>query len=40
MKTGYQKITKKEFYSLGGFSNPNLFRKMVNGAWQYFINRK
>lgn len=33
------KITKREFYYLGGFSNSKLFRKMVSGKWQYYKNK-
>jgi hypothetical protein len=37
MKTGtIIKITKKEFYGLGGFSNPNLFRKHNGKNWDYY----
>jgi hypothetical protein len=36
MKTA-QKITKQDFYRLGGFENPFLYRKMrSNGKWSYF----
>lgn len=30
------KISKAEFYNLGGFSNPKLFRKMISGRWFYY----
>lgn len=30
------KITKREFYKFGSFSNSKLFRKMVGGKWQYY----
>lgn len=30
------KISKAEFYNLGGFSNPKLFRKMISGRWLYY----
>lgn len=37
MKTGVEKITKVEFYKLGGFSNPALFRKAdKRGTWAYY----
>lgn len=32
-----RQISKKEFYHLGGFSNPNLYRKQRrNGGWVYY----
>lgn len=33
---GYTKITKKEFYSMGGFSNPRLVRVTRNRTWAYY----
>ena len=34
---GSTRITKKEFYTLGGFSNPALFRKQTpGGGWSYW----
>lgn len=33
---GATKITKKEFYKLGGLANPKLFRKESNGVWTYW----
>ena len=36
-RIGYIRITKKEWYSLGGLRNTELFRKQAkNGAWQYY----
>lgn len=35
-RTVRQKITKSEFYEMGGFSNPKLFRITRYGKWQYF----
>ena len=32
------RISKRDFYAQGGFSNPKLFRKMVGNAWHYFRN--
>lgn len=32
------KITKRDFYNLGGITNGKLFRKMVGGKWQYYKN--
>lgn len=29
-------IAKRTFYNAGGFANPDLFRRMRNGAWRYF----
>ena len=37
MRNGIEKISKRLFYSLGGFSNPALFRKADRrGVWSYF----
>lgn len=36
MKTGSARISKAQWYGLGGFANPNLWRRQVRGAWQYF----
>lgn len=30
------RITKKEWYKLGGFSNPALYRKHNGRNWEYF----
>lgn len=33
-----KRITKAEWYSLGGFANSKLFRKQSRGgAWRYYI---
>jgi len=32
----YKRISKKQFYADGGFSNPKLFRKMRGSAWTYW----
>lgn len=31
-----KRITKKEFYQRGAFSNPSLHRKMRGGKWTYW----
>lgn len=32
-----ERITKKEWYALGGFANRDLFRKQSRGgAWRYY----
>lgn len=32
-----ERITKKEWYALGGFANGDLFRKQSRGgAWRYY----
>lgn len=37
MRAGVEKITRRQFYALGGFSNPALFRKAnKRGAWSYY----
>ena len=33
---GYTKITKAEFYKMGGFSNPQLVRLSRSGVWVYY----
>lgn len=34
-----KRITKKEWYDLGGFANSALFRQQSRGgAWRYYIN--
>lgn len=30
------RITRKHFYAIGGFSNPDLFRRMRSGVWHYY----
>lgn len=40
MKVGTERISKKLWYALGGFSNNDLFRKQVNGAWCYYIDHR
>lgn len=38
-QTRKERITRKEFYELGGFANPALFRKQSKGgAWRYYVN--
>lgn len=36
MRNGHTKISRAEFYRLGGFSNPDLFRKQRGNSWEYF----
>lgn len=31
-----QRITKREFYASGGFSNPDLYRVQRSGRWVYY----
>lgn len=33
---GYTKISRKAFYSQGGFHNPQLVRVERNKSWAYF----
>lgn len=34
-----KRITKKEFYRLGGFANSDLFRLQTRGgSWRYYVN--
>jgi hypothetical protein len=37
MRNGSWKISKREWYDLGGFANSNLYRKAdKRGVWQYY----
>lgn len=36
--SGVTKITKKEWYSLGGFKNSACYRRDNGRGWQYFID--
>lgn len=39
MKNGTLKISKREWYDLGGFANSRLFRKAdKRGVWSYYRN--
>lgn len=39
MAQGYHmRITREQFYGYGGFSNPDLFRRMRSGSWCYYMN--
>jgi len=33
---GPQRISRKMFYLMGGFSDPGLFRRMRGGVWCYY----
>jgi hypothetical protein len=33
---GYTRITRKQFYDGGGFSNPRMVRVQRGHAWAYF----
>ena len=33
---GYAKITRAQFYRLGGFSNPRMVRVTRGGGWTYW----
>jgi len=33
---GYTKITRRQFYAQGGFSNPALVRTQRGQSWAYF----
>jgi hypothetical protein len=39
MRTGITRISKKEFYLLGGFANPRLFRRHRYG-WRHFLDNR
>lgn len=36
-KAGCMRISKKQFYVLGGFSNPDLFRQHTKSGWTYWV---
>lgn len=37
MSLGSARISKREWYRLGGFANPNLWRRQQKGrGWQYY----
>ena len=39
MRTGTMRISKREWYALGGFANSRLWRRQrKNGAWVYYMN--
>lgn len=29
-------LRRRDFYRLGGFANPRLFRRMRGGSWRYY----
>lgn len=35
-KNNYRKLTKKQWYDLGGFANPSLFRRDRGRGWEYY----
>lgn len=39
MRNGIEKISKREFYALGGFANSALFRKADSrGEWRHYMD--
>lgn len=39
MRAGVLRVTKREWYDMGGFANPALFRKADSrGYWRYFVD--
>lgn len=36
MNINRERLSKRQWYNLGGFANPVLYRKQVGGAWHYF----
>lgn len=37
MRRGVEKLSKRDWYARGGFTNSDLFRKATKtGAWQYY----
>lgn len=35
----YRRVTRREWYDLGGFANSRCWRRARrNGVWQYFVN--
>ena len=39
-KNGWKKMSKKEFYALGGLSCDGLFRKAHKNGWSYWMDCK
>ena len=37
---GIEKISRRWFYTLGGFSNPKLFRKQRGASWAYYKDNR
>lgn len=35
-RVGVERISKRQFYTLGGFKNPALFRKHDGRSWRYY----
>jgi hypothetical protein len=38
MRPGVARVTKRDWYAMGGFRNSALFRRMYRGSWQYFAD--
>lgn len=36
MKNNYRKLSKSQWYDLGGFANPSLFRRDRGRGWEYY----
>jgi len=36
MRTGHSRISKRLFYRMGAFKNPNLFRTDRGSGWEYY----
>lgn len=34
--TAKARITRRQWYALGGFANPSLYRRQRGGTWQYW----
>jgi hypothetical protein len=37
MKTDVMRLTKREWYAMGGFANPHLYRRHDGRSWHYFM---
>lgn len=38
MRTGYLRVTKRDWYVNGGFASSRCFRRMRGGAWHYYMH--
>ena len=37
MRTGSMRVTKREWYTRGGFKNPRCWRRQTGWAWNYYF---
>lgn len=39
MRINQLRVSKAEWYRLGGFANSRLWRRMRNGTWEYYYDQ-